>query len=187
MSLFLLALYRMATVCGIILMSSSSSPPAQSEHASSAGLRTVAILEGMKGLVVLAAGLGVLSLVHRDIQGIADKVVQHFHLNPASRYPHIFLEAAAQVTDAKLWLLAMTALLYALARFVEAYGLWYQRRWAQWFALVTGALYLPIESYELLQGVSAIKTIVFLVNAAIVVLLSGVLWRARRREQEHAA
>ena len=114
-------------------------------------------------------------------------MVQHFHLNPASRYPHIFLEAAAQVTDAKLWLLAMTALLYALARFVEAYGLWYQRRWAQWFALVTGALYLPIESYELLQGVSAIKTIVFLVNAAIVVLLSGVLWRARRREQEHAA
>ena len=167
-------------------MSSSSAPPAKSEQVSSAGLRTVAILEGMKGLVVLGAGLGVLSLVHRDVQGLADKVVQHFHLNPASRYPHIFLEAAAQVTDVKLWLLAMTALLYALARFVEAYGLWYQRRWAQWFALVTGALYLPIESYELLQGVSAIKTIVFLVNAAIVVLLSGVLWRARRREQEQA-
>jgi uncharacterized membrane protein (DUF2068 family) len=123
-------------------MSSSSSPPAKPEHVSSAGLRTVAILEGMKGLFVLGAGLGVLSLVHRDVQAIADKVVRHFHLNPASRYPHIFLEAAAQVTDASLWLLAMIALLYALARFVEAYGLWYRRRWAQWFALVTGALYL---------------------------------------------
>ena len=132
-------------------MSSSSSPPAKPEYVSSAGLRTVAILEGMKGLFVLGAGLGVLSLVHRDVQGIADKVVRHFHLNPASRYPHIFLEAAAKVTDAGLWLLAMAALLYALARFVEAYGLWYRRRWAQWFALVTGALYLPIESYELLQ------------------------------------
>jgi uncharacterized membrane protein (DUF2068 family) len=168
-------------------MSSSSSPPAKSEHVSSAGLRTVAILEGMKGLFVLGAGLGVLSLVHRDVQDIADKVVQHFHLNPASRYPHIFLEAAAKVTDAGLWLLAMAALLYALARFVEAYGLWYRRRWAQWFAMVTGALYLPIESYELLQGVTAVKAIVFLVNAAIVLLLSGVLWRAKRHEQEHAA
>jgi uncharacterized membrane protein (DUF2068 family) len=130
-------------------MSSSSPPPARSEPVSRAGLRTVAILEGMKGLVVLGAGLGLLSLIHRDVQGLADKVVQHFHLNPASRYPHIFLEAATKVTDTGLWLLAMTALLYALARFVEAYGLWYRRRWAQWFAIVTSALYLPIESYEL--------------------------------------
>ena len=168
-------------------MSSSSAPPAKSEHVSSAGLRTVAILEGMKGLVVLGAGLGVLSLVHRDVQGLADKVVQHFHLNPASRYPHLFLEAAAQVTDAGLWLVALTALVYALARFVEAYGLWYRRRWAQWFALVTAALYVPIESYELLQGVTAVKAIVFLVNVAIVVFLSRVLWRAKRHEQEQAA
>ena len=53
--------------------------------------------------------------------------------------------------------------------------------------MVTGALYLPIESYELLQGVTAVKAVVFLVNAAIVLLLSGVLWRAKRHEQEHAA
>ena len=151
------------------------------------GWRTVAILEGTKGLVVLGAGLGLLSLIHRDVQGLADAVVQHFHLNPASRYPRIFLEAATKVTDTGLWLLAMTALLYALARFVEAYGLWYRRRWAQWFAIVTSALYLPIESYELLQGVTAVKAIFFLVNVAIILLLSGVLGRATRDAQEQEA
>jgi uncharacterized membrane protein (DUF2068 family) len=164
-----------------------SPPPARSEPVSRAGLRTVAILEGMKGLFVLGAGLGLLSLIHRDVQGLADKVVQHFHLNPASRYPHIFLEAATKVTDTGLWLLAMTALLYALARFVEAYGLWYRRRWAQWFAIVTSALYLPIESYELLQGVTAVKALFFLVNAAIILRLSGVLGRAKRDAQEQEA
>jgi uncharacterized membrane protein (DUF2068 family) len=168
-------------------MSSSSPPPARSEPVSRAGLRTVAILEGMKGLVVLGAGLGLLSLIHRDVQGLADKVVQHFHLNPASCYPHIFLEAATKVTDTGLWLLPMTALLYALARFVEAYGLWYRRRWAQWFAIVTSALYVPIESYELLQGVTAVKAIFFLVNVAIILLLSGVLGRAKRDEQAQEA
>ena len=164
-------------------MSLTGPPPARSEPVSRAGWRTVAILEGMKGLFVLGAGLGLLSLIHRDVQGLADKVVQHFHLNPASRYPHIFLEAATKVTDTGLWLLAMTALLYALARFVEAYGLWYRRRWAQWFAIVTSALYLPIESYELLQGVTAVKALFFLVNAAIILLLSGVLGRAKRDAQ----
>jgi uncharacterized membrane protein (DUF2068 family) len=168
-------------------MSLTSPPPARSEPVSRAGWRTVAILEGMKGLFVLGAGLGLLSLIHRDVQGLADKVVQHFHLNPASRYPHIFLEAATKVTDTGLWLLAMTALLYALARFVEAYGLWYRRRWAQWFAIVTSALYLPIESYELLQGVTAVKALFFLVNAAIILLLSGVLGRAKRDAQEQEA
>ena len=147
----------------------------------------MAILEGTKGLFVLGAGLGLLSLIHRDVQGLADAVVQHFHLNPASRYPRIFLEAATKVTDTGLWLLAMTALLYALARFVEAYGLWYRRRWAQWFAIVTSALYLPIESYELLQGVTAVKAIFFLVNVAIILLLSGVLGRATRDAQEQEA
>ena len=78
----------------------------------------------------------------------------------------------------------MTALLYALARFVEVYGLWYWRCGAQWVAIGAGALYLLIESYELLQGVTAGGAIVFLVNAAIVLLLSGVLWRAKRHEQE---
>ena len=81
-------------------MSSSSTPTAKSEQVARAGLRTVAILEGMKGFVVLGAGLGLLSLIHRDVQGLADEVVQHFHLNPTSRYPHIFLDAAANVTDA---------------------------------------------------------------------------------------
>ncbi len=114
-------------------------------------------------------------------------MVQHCHLNPASRYPHLFLEAAAQVTDTGLWFWAMTALVYALARFVEAYGLWYRRRWAQWMALVTSALYVPIESYELLQGVTTVKAIFVLVNAAIILLLSGVLWRAKRDEQAQEA
>ena len=57
----------------------------------SAGLRAVAIFEGVKGGLV-AAGCGAAALVHRDLQSVAEEVVSHFHLNPASRYPHIFLD-----------------------------------------------------------------------------------------------
>ena len=57
-----------------------------------AGLRIVALFEGAKGVLVLAAGFGLLSLIHHDVQGMAEEVVRHFHLNPASRYPRIFLQ-----------------------------------------------------------------------------------------------
>ena len=43
--------------------------------AAGAGLRTVAALEAAKGVLVLVAGLGLLSLVHRDAQRAAETVV----------------------------------------------------------------------------------------------------------------
>ena len=35
------------------------------------------------------------------------------------------------------------------SRLIEACGLWYRRTWAEIFAIVTGAIYLPIEVYEI--------------------------------------
>jgi hypothetical protein len=39
-----------------------------------------------------------------------DELVRHFHLNPASRYPRIFLDLAREATPPQLWLLAGGAL-----------------------------------------------------------------------------
>jgi hypothetical protein len=50
-------------------------------------IRTVALVEAAKGALVLVAGLGLLSLVHHDAQRLAEVLVTHSHLNPASRYP----------------------------------------------------------------------------------------------------
>jgi len=58
------------------------------------------------------AGLGILSLVHKDVEVFAERLVRLSHLNPASRYPQIFVEAASRVTDTHLWLLAAAAALY---------------------------------------------------------------------------
>ena len=77
-------------------------------------------------------------------------------------FPRIFVDAAATVTDARLWALALTAMVYAAVRFAEAYGLWRQRAWAEWFAILTGSLYLPVELYELTVSVTAVKVAVFL-------------------------
>src|SRR5437870_871150 len=99
------------------------------------GVRMFAIFEAAKGALVLLVGLGVLSLLHRDVQAIAERLVRSSHLNPASRYPHIFLDATSRVTDARLWALAAAAGLYSAIRGIEAYGLWKERRWAEWFAL----------------------------------------------------
>ena len=148
---------------------------------SPAGIRAVALFEAAKGAVVIMAGLGLLALIHRDAQAVAEEIVRHLHINPAKHIPRIFIDAAATATDARLWALALTALVYAAVRFAEAYGLWRQRAWAEWFAILTGSIYLPVELYELTVSVTAVKVGVFFVNLFIVAWLSRVLWQARGR------
>jgi uncharacterized membrane protein (DUF2068 family) len=133
-----------------------------------AGLRAVAAFEGAKGLLVLLVGLGLFSLMHRDVEHIAESVVRHLHLNPARHYPRVFLEAAGRMTDARLWMLASGAFAYALVRGVEAYGLWRARPWAEWFAIASGLLYLPVELYDLIRRPTAVMVVILLVNTGIV-------------------
>jgi uncharacterized membrane protein (DUF2068 family) len=156
------------------------------------GLRIVSFFEAAKGLLVLLAGFGVLAFIHEDLHQAAKELVRHFHLNPASHYPHIFIKAAKHWTDGQLWLLAGSAMLYAVVRFVEAFGLWFQRRWAAWVGLLSGGTYLPIELFEITRGVTWPRVTLLMVNAGVVGYLGYVLarekgkchpWKARKQSE----
>jgi uncharacterized membrane protein (DUF2068 family) len=141
-------------------------------------------LEAVKGGLVLLVGLGLLSLLHRDVGEVAAHVVRRLHLNPARRYPFIFLQAASRVTDAKLWALAGGATAYAMVRFIEAYGLWRRRVWAEWFALLSTSLYLPLELYEVAKRATISAAVVLLLNTIIVLYLLYCRLAARRSGAE---
>ena len=141
----------------------------------------MALFEALKGAIVLIAGFGLARLVHRDLDLAAEQLIGRLHLNPAKKFPRIFLELAANASDGQLWALAALALAYALLRLTEAYGLWFGRRWAEWIAAVSGAIYVPVEIYELARGVSWIKAGALLLNAAVVAYMCYVLWRSGPR------
>jgi uncharacterized membrane protein (DUF2068 family) len=144
----------------------------------------VAVLEGAKGGLVLVTGFGLLAFLHRDLHSTAEKIVRHLHWNPARHYPRIFLEAAAHVTDTQLLLLALSAFLYAVVRFVEAFGLWRRKRWAEWFAVLSGGIYIPVELFEVVHRASWAKLTVLSVNLAVVAYLGYELMSNRRGTAE---
>ena len=154
-------------------------------HLSSA-LRTIALLEAAKGALVLLVGFGLLSLFHHDVQRFAERLVAHAHLNPASRYPRVFIDAAGQLTDGRLLLFAAGAAVYSSVRFIEAYGLWYARRWAEWFAALSSGIYVPIELFELFERVTWLSLGALVLNAAIVVFMIMSLRKEGRGESEDA-
>src|SRR5260370_33611524 len=146
-----------------------------------AGLRMMALMEGAKGMLVLAAGLGLVALAHRDLQAMAEQLVMHLHLNPARHLPRIFLHLAAHLSDRRLWLFASAAIIYSTIRFVDAYGLWHDWKWTKWFAVLSGAIYLPAGLGALLYPSIWEKLIVFGVNTFVVavIFLQGLSERRR--------
>ena len=115
------------------------------------------MFEAIKGVAVLAAGFGVLTLLNKDAVEIAEHWVRKLHMDPEGHLSMVFLRAAEKVTDANLWAAAAGALAYSTVRFVEAYGLWNARVWAEWFALLSGCLYLPWEIYEVIAHPTSLK------------------------------
>jgi uncharacterized membrane protein (DUF2068 family) len=149
-------------------------------HPHQKGLRAVAVFEAFKGAIVLLAGFGLLTILGKDTQQFAERLVQRSHLNPAHHYPQIFIQAMANLNDTRLWLLAGLAALYALMRFIEAYGLWHERRWAEWFAALSGGIYVPVEIYELAQHATWLRFTALALNLAVVAYMVWLLTESRR-------
>lgn len=152
---------------------------AKASHAR--GLHVVALFEGAKGLLVLVAGFGLLSYLHKDIHQAAVRLVEHVHLNPASHYPQIFLDLTARLNDTRLWGIAIAAFMYFVVRIVEAVGLWKGKSWAEWFAVLTGGMYIPVELYEVVQAVTWPRVTVLAINLGVVCYLLSVMIRDGRK------
>jgi len=143
------------------------------------GLRLIALFEAGKGLLVLVVGLELLSFIHQGVQNVGEEIVERFHLNFARHHPRILLYATTHLNDSNVRLLALAALAYSTVRFIEAYGLWRLRGWAEWFAIVSGGIYLPFELYELIHHPTLVKAGVLFVNLGIVTYLIYVRWNER--------
>ena len=74
---------------------------------------------------------------------------------------------------------------YAVLEGVEAVGLWYQKRWAEYLTFVATLVFMPYEIYELSLSVSAFKIVAFVVNVVIAVylLFAKRLFGLRRRRR----
>jgi uncharacterized membrane protein (DUF2068 family) len=148
-------------------------------------LRAVASFECTKGVFVVIMGLCALALVHKDVWLIAESLLALFHINSDRRSAQLFLDFADSVTDARLWAAARIAFAYATLRFIEAYGLWKERTWAEWVALVSGSLLLPLEIRELLRGITLWRVVLFVGNILVILYMLYVILSSRR-ERENA-
>jgi uncharacterized membrane protein (DUF2068 family) len=127
-------------------------------------LRTIAMFEVTKAAIVLLLGCGLFHLMRQNLDDVAQRIVQVLHVNPEGKVSNLFFELASHASDRNLWVLALSILAYASVNLTEAYGLWREREWAQWFSLLSTALYVPPELYWILRNPGWLKCAVLVTN-----------------------
>lgn len=150
-------------------------------------VRLIAGLALFKALVFALSALGVLSLSHRDVEETLDSWLAAVHLDPDGERLHRLVAAIAGVPAAKLRLLSFGAFFYAALYLVEGAGLWFDKTWAEWLTVVGSSLLLPVELYEMIEHLTALKTSVFVVNLGVVAYLGARLRRKHRANHPPAA
>jgi uncharacterized membrane protein (DUF2068 family) len=138
-------------------------------------LRIIAIDRAIHCVVLAVLAVAVFLFARNEVR-VRDlfyrvvNAVQGTTGSPAHASGHGFLHTLEHVFVLKsstLYAVAAAAAAYAVLEGVEAVGLWYQKRWAEYLTFIATLVFVPYEVYELTRAVSWFKIVAFLVNVAI--------------------
>jgi uncharacterized membrane protein (DUF2068 family) len=138
---------------------------------STATLFLIALFKLIKGVLLLAVGIGALKLLHRDVAQTVAHWVNILRVDPDNRIIHGLLARVLSVTPAQLRAASAGTFVYAGLLLTEGLGLLFRKRWAEYFTIITTAGLIPIEVYELSRRVTIAKVVVLIINVAIVAYL----------------
>ncbi len=145
------------------------------------GLRLIAAFKLLKGLALLALGIGALKLLHKDVAAVVEHWVNIFQVDPHSHYIQLFLAKLSIVDDRRLKELSVGTFIYSAIFLAEGVGLALGKRWAEYLTIVTTASLLPLEVYELVKHVGIGKGVALVINLAVVAYLILELRRYPKR------
>ena len=116
------------------------------------GLRLIAAFKLLKGLALLALGIGALKLLHKDVEAIIVHWINVFQVDPHSHYLQLLFEKLSILNDRRLKELSVGTFIYSAIFLTEGAGLAFRKSWAEYLTIITTASLLPLEIYELANG-----------------------------------
>lgn len=140
----------------------SSPPPANR------ALRWIGALQLVKGVLLIALALGLLSFLHRDVDEIVGVWMAKVGIDIEIGHAAAFLEMLDLVTDKQLFEMSLVAFAVGGVLITQGTGLLLRKEWAKYLTLVATSLLVPFEVFELVKGFGYIKLCVLLVNVVVV-------------------
>lgn len=132
------------------------------------GILLIGLFKLVKGLLLVAVGIGALKLLHKDVASVAVHWVEVLRVDPDNRFIHRLLTRIFAVSPKQLRELSAGTFFYASLLLTEGVGLLMRKHWAEYFTVITTGVFIPLEVYEMVHKFTWTKVGVTIVNVAIV-------------------
>ncbi len=91
-----------------------------------------------------------------------------FNLDPENRIISSTIERAGSLGSNTVTAIALLILAVGAVNCVEAIGLHFRYKWAEWLTVIATGIFIPFELYEVLESVSVLKVVILVLNIAVV-------------------
>jgi uncharacterized membrane protein (DUF2068 family) len=128
------------------------------------GLTLIGLFKLAKGITLFALAVGLLRLLHRDIESTITHWIEVVRLDPDNRHIHELLVRVFRVTPKQLRALSAGTFLYSGLFLTEGIGLLKRKHWAEYLTVISTALFIPLECYEIWERRTWPRIVILVLN-----------------------
>ena len=118
-------------------------------------IRLIAVFKLVKAVLLIAIGVGALSLRHHH--GPLSTWIHALVFDPHGKYFHETVEKISGLDTRELTDIAVGSVVYAVVFAIEGVGLMRRRAWAEVLTVIITTSFIPLEIYELVEHRSWMK------------------------------
>ncbi len=107
-------------------------------------------------------------MVHKDVAAAVMHWVDVLRADPDNRFIHRIIVRSFGIQAKQLREISAGTFFYSGILLTEGIGLLMRKHWAEYFTVISTAVFIPLEVYEILHRFTWVRVGVFLVNVAIV-------------------
>jgi uncharacterized membrane protein (DUF2068 family) len=146
-------------------------------------LKLIAAERVVRSILLIAAGIYLLTHVNSDFGRLADHIIKAIELDPRRPFFHRVVIYLHDLHASAIRIAALVAIGYGILELVEGVGLWLDQLWAEYLTVIATSLLLPYEIYELIHRPTIWKVGGITINILIVLYLARLLRRRLQRER----
>jgi len=141
--------------------------PARKEDRA-ATLVLIALFKLLKGVLLLIVAIGALRMLHRDVAAAVMHWLDLLRVDPDNRFIHGIIVRSLGIHAKQLKEISAGTFFYSGILLTEGIGLLMRKHWAEYFTVISTAVFIPLEIYEIFHRFTWVRVGILLVNIWIV-------------------
>ncbi len=135
-------------------------------------LKFIIVYKVVLGAAEVAVGLSLYKHFGADIEEALTVMAVNLNLDADNRFIGAVIGRAGMMGSGMMKLMVGVILFLGVLNFFECAGLYLRQRWAEWTTVFTTGVFIPFEVYELLDEITIFRTVILVINIAVVYYLA---------------